>query len=153
MDANKLLTFFAAYTDVELAAVRRSPEVDRFPSDPAVYTAIANEFFTDTNQDYLARHRLLRILREFLYYDGRTFDAMLTIAERTFQPPEFTGDGSNALAGISCYLDSGRPLPLSDEELLAKLGQWTEDEDLGNNARVCRDKILRRRPDMAGENI
>ena len=99
MDANKLLGFFSDYTDLQLAAVRRTPVVDRFPSDPSVYVSMVNDFFHDTNSDLMLRFRLERILIEFLYHDGRTFEALLTVADWASQTTEFAPDGINGLGG------------------------------------------------------
>ncbi|HEV3004890.1 MAG TPA: hypothetical protein VGX78_10535, partial [Pirellulales bacterium] len=52
--------------------------------------------------DSQRRQRFVQILREFVYHDGRTFEALLLVAERAAQFPDaYFSNGVNALAGIS----------------------------------------------------
>jgi hypothetical protein len=149
MTANELLDRLAEYPDDGLHVLRRTPVLDRFPADPATYLAIAQEAFTGADPDLVHQERMVGILREFLFHDGRSFDALMYVAERAFGEPEYVFSGINALAWIWCYLNMERPAPLSDEELVARFERWAGNVELRNNAANCRNLILRRRPDLA----
>jgi hypothetical protein len=148
MNANELLDRLAEYPDDRKHVLRKSPVLEGFPADPAIYLAIAREVYATADFDWEIRQRVVGILREFLYRDGRSFEALMYVAERSYGvPDEF--QGINALAGISCYLRCGGEAPLTDEELVAKFNEWMQDDNLRNNAANCRNLILARRPDLA----
>ena len=148
MDAAEFLGRFSEYPSDGLHVLRRSPVLDRFSADPTEYVAIAREFFAGCNLDWERRARLVQILCEFLYHDGRSFEALLVVAERAFVEPEYFANGVNSLAGIWCYLNMDRPAPLSDEDLASRFTTWMQNEDLCNNARKCRELVFKRRPDL-----
>lgn len=148
MQPAELLKRFSKYSQQQLAALRRTPVLDQLPTEFAEYTDIAKTYFAGVNDDWAGRQRLVSILCELLYHDGRSFHALLWIAGRAVWEPEYVANGMNSLAGLSCYLNMDRPAPLSDEELLEHLKDYAANPDLRHNAERCRDLILRRRPDL-----
>jgi hypothetical protein len=152
MNATDLLDRLSQYADDELCSLRHSRILDKFPTDPLVYTKIAQDFFANCNDDWQRRNRIVSIFREFLYHDGRSFEALLLIAARALSEPVYGHDGINALAGIWCYLNLNQPAPVRDEELLARFRKYANNTELQINARNCCQLILRRRPDLADDS-
>ncbi|HEX3725298.1 MAG TPA: hypothetical protein VHV08_03605 [Pirellulales bacterium] len=148
MTAHEFLDRFSQYADSDIHSLRRTPLLDQFPTDPRVYTQIATSFFADRNIDWERRSRLVSILCEFLYHDGRTFDALLCIVEKALGEPDYVCNGINSLAGVWCYLNMDRPASMGDEELLANFRRYAENAELLHNAKNCCELILRRRPDL-----
>jgi hypothetical protein len=153
MTVDSFFDHFSDLADGELHKLRRTPRLDQFPPQPSFYVDLTNRLFPGYPHDWERRQRFVSILREFLYHDGRTFDALLAVADEAVRSPdEYDSNGVNSLAGISCYLHMNRPVPFSDEELLARLARFSQTAALAHNARNCRDAILERRPDLRDES-
>jgi len=112
MDASSLLKRFEHITRDELHKLRKSSTLDSVPSDQLTYLDIVNEVFplelTDdllTDEAFDERQRVVSILREFLYRDGRTFLALMAIASRASDDQIiYNSCAVNALAGLNCYV-------------------------------------------------
>jgi hypothetical protein len=145
----ELLELFSRYSDEEICSLRRTPVLDQFSNESATYTQIAKSFFAGCNYDWESRQRLVSILREFLYHDGRSFEALLWIVERAFAESEYFDNGINSLASLWCYLNLDQPAPISDEELLGRFRKYAANSELRQNAENCCSLILRKRPDLS----
>ena len=91
MGAEEFLGEFADLGDYEIHVLRDQPSrLDSQPSHSSYYLSLVNELFPlpPTEEVHSRgipalrhRHRLMCLLIEFLYHDGRSFDALLSVAE------------------------------------------------------------------------
>jgi len=156
MDANSLLKQFEHITRDELHKLRKSSTLDSMPSDQLTYLDIVNEVFplelTDdllTDEAFDERQRVVSILREFLYRDGRTFLALMAIASRASDDQIiYNSCAVNSLAGLNCYVVRPRrvPMPMTDAELIDQLREPCHIDDTSHNASRL-TKFLRSRGD------
>ncbi len=153
MNAAEFLTRFADVSDTQLHTLRRSSRLDEWPADQALYLGVTKELFPGPPEDWEGRQRFVQILCEFLYHDGRTFDALIYIVEQAFQAPqEYDSNGKNALAGIWCYLNCNGVTMISDATLVETFERFANIPALAHNAKNCRDLILQRRTDADDDN-
>ena len=149
MNIELFLESFSDLPDAELHTLRRTPRLDEWPADASLYLDLAKQAFPGPSEDRERRQRFVRLLREFLYHDGRTFGALMYITEQASKAPEEYGaNGINSLAGIYCYLNMDREAPVSDEELVANFERYADVHELSVNARQCLRVLSRRRPEL-----
>jgi hypothetical protein len=107
-----------------------------------LYLDLTEQLFPGPPEDWERRQRLVAILREFLYHDGRSLLALLRVAEETVRSPEeYKTNGVNALAGISCYLSMNREVPLPEKDLITSFNRFLKVPCLEHNARLCRQAL------------
>lgn len=154
MNASEFLARFADVPDDLLHKLRRSGRLDEWPPEPQLYLNVAERLIPGPTEEWEMRQRLVSILREFLYHDGRSFDALMYIAAQAVQTPgEYDSNGVNVLAGIYCYLNRGGCVPWSDEQLTLTLQRYAHSTPLAHNARACLRIMVRRRPDLCSQVI
>ncbi len=123
MNRSEFLRLFADIPDDKIHTLRSSSRLSGWPEDQSFYVELSKEFFTSDEADGYDLQRFAAILREMLYTDGRTMQAMLWIAEQAYQTPSrYGGHGLNALAGICNFL---RRYKLDDQARL-KMRTWME---------------------------
>ena len=154
MKIDSFMNTFADVADSELHTLRRTSRLDRWPQSPSFYFELTEQLFPGPPEDWQRRQRFVAILRELLYHDGRSFLALLRVAEETVRSPkEYTANGVNALAGISCYLGMNRKIPLPEKDLIAAFDRFLEVPCLEHNARLCRQALPSHGPGSPGGNV
>jgi hypothetical protein len=140
------------------------------PDDPAWYEALVERFYPaywdwcqtaglqPLGEDKKAceefgvwvktENCLVSTLRGLLSEDGRTFGALLRIAEWASRHPEESYTGINPLAGISCYLWRCLPDGYAARDLFERFERLMENGALAHNAQMCRNSIWKRFPDL-----
>lgn len=140
-----LLGLFQSVADERL--VRPFPTevtaiIAQLPEEPQQYEQIATAAFNDLildpdESDAVTFQRVETILRALLYHDGRTFQALLTVATLAHDHPGYGENGINSLAAIANYLRKGRPLPMAKQELERRLSDLNNDDELQHNVSEC----------------
>ncbi len=109
--------FFDFFSDISLLdmhQLRDSPLLEGWPPDQVFYVSIATEFFDHFGDDGEKRQKFVQIMRQMAIHDGRTFSALIWIAQlETLDPYRYTGVGVNSLAGLANGL---RNAALSEED-------------------------------------
>jgi hypothetical protein len=133
------MKFFSDYTDLQLYQLRDSGILDELPMNSEYYEQLVPEFFEDEGENWEERQRFVQILREMLYRDGRTLNALLSIAEIAAQFPDiYEPNGVNALAGIGCYLNCTQLEAEKVPPLIQILRKYASNSTtLATNARAC----------------
>lgn len=139
MDRTEFLSRFADLTDNELHTLRRSGRLDTWPKDQSFYVELCKQFFLADSPAIDDRQRFVQILREMLYTDGRTLNALLWIADQAYSNPErYGGNGLNSLAGIWCFLQRADLTEESKKNLRAWMNRFQEEKEyLAFNAEQC----------------
>ena len=157
LEKSELLAAFAEFRSPH--EVRKSPRREEVLSSlgdrPEDYVALVAPIYEAlpaqddmTIEECAELGRLVDILRELLFADGRTLEALLWIARFAADHPEHEDEGINPLAAIRFLCDG--PLPRhTDEEMIAVFTPLMDVPALEHNARECRNAIFRRRRDLA----
>jgi hypothetical protein len=149
-----LLELFRGFSTPELFRTPTAPAIasviQALPTDPTAYTAAAAEAVAvlleqPSAPDQEGFQEFGDLLRVLLYYDGRTLEACLQVADTACVSPKAEDAGVNALAAIANYLRSGGAVRLSVKEFTERLERYMENSALFHNARECRNLLAGQR--------
>jgi hypothetical protein len=139
----------------DLAEYRDTPELlpvfRSLPPDPEAYR-LAVSAYLPTVPDGLFRSaspkidlhfRLEQILRELLFHDGRTFNAILCIVDWANEHPGNVELGMNPLGWVYAYFQSPRHIGYTKQELLQLFDRYMKNKTLAGNADSARNCVLR----------
>lgn len=148
-----LLELFSGFGKSELFAPIASPTLSAaiasLPAEPGDYADAAENAASALLMDADTRdqdtfQRFGDVLRALLYYDGRTLEACLRVAQLAYEHPEVEVAGINALAAIANYIRSGGVTQPSSMALRVTLERYMTHPALFHNARECRNLLMKR---------
>ena len=114
-----------------------------FPIEPSYYIELIEEYYqnfdedSQTDEEIIEHRRFEDILRELYYFDTRSMDALIQIAEYASIGKIDPSCGINALAPIACKYVPNNKSRFSSEELEGKFKSFSKVEDLAHNAYCC----------------
>lgn len=155
MNSETFFERFADLTDRQICTLRSSSRLDHWPTDQTFYLDLTKQLFPGPPEaEYLERRqRFVNLLREFLCRDGRTFDALMYIADRAVHDSsEYGSNGINALAGIWSYLICDGKTSMSNAALIEAFERLAETACLAHNATNCRNVVLDRQAESGGDS-
>jgi hypothetical protein len=135
MTPSEFLASFDDVHDSQLHTLRFSDRVAQWTEAPEFYLDLAKQMIPGDPDAWPERQRLISILREMLYTDGRSLAALLYVAETAASNSEYSGSGISALAGIYCFLYSHGAGDYAD--LLDTFERLAQTPALTNNALRC----------------
>lgn len=144
-DAHDFLERFAHIPDHMELQLIGSDEFNDWPTNQTYYLNLASQLFPGPIEDWELRQRLVSIFRAFLGHDGRTFDALMYIADVASQNPvEYNSNGTNALAGIYTYLRWNRDATIPCPTSLKAFDRFATVTEIAHNANNIRSLIAKR---------
>ena len=151
MKLQQLFQLVIEYKEIsDIREKRKQHEVFKnFPEDPNYYTELVREYYqnfdedSQTDEEIKVHERLEGILRELYYFDTRTMDALIQIAEYASTGKIDSSCGVNPLAAIACKYIPNNKSTLSTEQLEEKLKSFSQVEDLAHNSYTCLNNIKR----------
>ena len=125
----------------------------RTPRDPDSYVRFADEAFSKFlgSPDAVDLDRFAdfeEVMRILLFYDGRSAKGLMRIVELSFENPDISSAGVNALAWLSNFLRiPASHIPAEElDRFRSDLKRYAENRTLSHNARACQDAMAQRLP-------